>query len=106
VKDGSIPVTFSIAQRTPWTQRLSAESIMEAPWSGGVLPLADFDAVEFFDCCASVDGHTGAINDSLWQYEAITMETSDGTAKAAPSWSLHRGTGFRVSWGARIEAAW
>jgi hypothetical protein len=99
VKDESgNPVTFSITQRAPSAQRLSAEWIMEAPWSGGVLPLADFGTVKFFDCFATVNGHMGAINDSLWQYDAITMAASDGTAKATPSWLLHRGTGFSVTW--------
>ena len=49
-------VTFSLTQRAPSAQRLSAEWVEEAPWSGGVLPLADFGTVSFSDCFAVMDG--------------------------------------------------
>jgi hypothetical protein len=92
------PVTFSITQRAPSAQRLSAEWIEEAPWSGGVLPLADFGTVDFSGCSATMDGDTGAIDDAVWQYDAITMQTSDGADKAEPSGLRHSGTAFSVTW--------
>lgn len=92
------PVSFSITQRAPSAQRLSAEWIEEAPWSGGVLPLAHFGTVDFLYCSATMNGPTGAISDSQWQYDAITMETSDGTVKAQPSELQEDGTGFGVTW--------
>jgi hypothetical protein len=99
VLDGSgNPVTFSTTQRAPSAQRLSAEWVEEAPWSGGVLPLADFGVVHFSDCSATMAGHTGAINDSQWQYDAIAMETSDGTVKADPGDLSAGGTAFSVTW--------
>jgi hypothetical protein len=98
-KKTSLPVTFSITQRSPSAQRLSAEWIEEAPWSSGVLSLADFGTVDFFDCYATMNGNTGAIDDDMWQYDAITMETSDGTVKAEPSVLSSDGAGFSVTWG-------
>ncbi len=98
VEENGTPVSFSITQRAPSAQRLSAEWIMEAPWSGGVLPLANFGTVDFYACSASMNGHTGAIDDGQWQFDAITMETADGTPKAEPSGLQDRGTGFSVTW--------
>jgi len=99
VTDGkSNPFTFSITQRAPSAQRLSAEWIMEAPWSGGVLPLANFGMVGFFYCFATMNEYTGAINDSQWQHDAITMGTSDGIIKAVPSRLSSKGTSFSVTW--------
>ena len=64
--------------------RESAEWIVEAPYQGGVLPLADFGTVSFSNCSATVNGVTGAINNPAWQYDPITM-TSGGVTKAQPS---------------------
>jgi len=91
-------VTFSLTQRAPSAQRLSAEWVEEAPWSGGVLPLADFGTVSFSDCFAVMDGQPGPISDSRWQYDAITMAAADGTIKAEPSRLTQRGTAFSVVW--------
>jgi hypothetical protein len=89
---------FSITQRSPSAQRQSAEWIVEAPWSGGVLPLADFGTVDFAGCYATMNGQDGAINDSQWQYDPITMQTADGTPKAVPSALTAGGTAFSVEW--------
>ena len=97
-------VTFSTTQRSPSAQRLSAEWIEEAPWSGGVLPLANFGKVDFSGCSATMNGHKGPIDDSAWTFDAITMATSDGTPKAVPSSVLtdKKGTpptsSFSVTW--------
>ena len=64
--------------------RESAEWIVEAPFAGGVLPLADFGTVSFSNCSAKVNGVAGAINNSAWQYDPITM-ASGSTIKAQPS---------------------
>ncbi len=90
-------VTFSTNERSRSAQRLSAEWIEEAPWSGSVLPLADFGTVSFSDCSATMNGETGGIDDSLWQYDSITMETSGGADKAVPS-ALADGASFTVTW--------
>ncbi len=73
---------------------------MEAPWLGGVLPLADFGTISFSHCTATTDrGQTVAVNSNSrqWQFDQITMEAADGTVKAQPS-SSPNGTSFSVVW--------
>jgi hypothetical protein len=71
---------------------------MEAPSESSVLPLADFGVVDFFDCEATVNGVTGPIGDAAWQNDALTMETSAGVVKAAPSALTSDGSDFSVAW--------
>lgn len=89
-------VTFSTTQRLKNAGNQSAEWIAEAPYSGGVLPLADFGTGYFSNCTATLNGVTGGIG--TWpNYDAITMTTSGGVTKAAPS-GLTNGTDFSVIW--------
>jgi hypothetical protein len=91
--------SFSITQQLSSAQRSSAEWIVEAPSSGGrVLPLADFGTVNFSAASATINGHTGKINDSTWQNDAITMVTSRGVIKAQPSGLSTDGSSFSVTW--------
>jgi len=90
-------VSFSINQRAK-ARRQSGEWIVEPPYSGGILPLADFGTITFSDCSATLNGHTGSISDGAWQYDAITMAYHDGTIKAEPSNLTRDGAGFSVSW--------
>ena len=90
-------VTFTITQREK-AHRQSAEWIVEAPYSGGTLPLADFGTLNFSGCSATLSGHTGAISDPAWQYDAIAMVEDDGTVKAATSGLSGGGSGFSVTW--------
>lgn len=64
--------------------RESAEWIVEAPYQGGVLPLADFGTASFTNCSATVNGVTGAIDNPGWQFDDITM-ASGSVVKAQPS---------------------
>ncbi len=79
-------------------QRSSAEWIVEAPYSGGILPLANFGTVSLTDCKATLNNHTGTISDSTWQNDSITMVTSGGTTKAQPSALSSDGTSFSETW--------
>lgn len=88
---------FSITQKANGL-RQSAEWIVEAPSFGGVLPLADFGTIPFSSASATLNGHLGTINDSTWQYEAITMTNSSGKSKATPSPLTSDGTSFNVTW--------
>lgn len=90
--------TFSTTQTSNSAKRSSAEWIAEAPWSGGVLPLANFGTVTFSSCQATLNGHTGFISDSAWQYDAITMVTSSRTIKAQPSALSPDGSSFSITW--------
>ena len=64
--------------------RESAEWIVEAPSGRSVLPLADFGTVSFANCSAKINGVTGAIDNSAWQHDPITMK-SGSIIKAQPS---------------------
>ena len=90
-------VTFSTTQRHK-AQRSSAEWIVEAPYSGGILPLADFGTVTLTRCSATLGGHVGSISNPAWQNDAIIMADSDGTSKARPSSLSQGGAGFSVTW--------
>jgi hypothetical protein len=86
--------TFTTTQKSRQAKLFSAEVITEAPWSGGVLPLADFGSVSFTN--ASFDGQPiiGFTNNQ------ITMVTSSGATKATPSAlkSTKSGSAFSVTW--------
>src|SRR2546425_108089 len=89
--------TFSTTQRHK-AQRSSAEWIVEAPSSGGILPLADFGTVTLTGCLASLNGHVGSISDPAWQNDPITMAHSDGIIKAQPSSLSSGGDRFSFTW--------
>ncbi len=99
--------SFSISTTMKNAKRSSAEWIAEAPWgSGGVLPLADFGtAVYGYDQTgvtatndATVNGVTSPIGSFRTNVQTITMETSSGATKAAPSSLSTDGTSFSDSW--------
>lgn len=89
--------TFTTTQKSN-AQRQSAEWITEAPWSGSTLPLANFGTMNFNGAQATLNGRQGAIIDSNWQFDAITMTTSSGTVKAAPSALSPDGRSFGITW--------
>lgn len=78
------PWTFSITQKAASARLQSAEWIMEAPWSGGVLPLANFSTVNFSNAQATLNGHSGPIDDKAWKKDCITMNDPHG-GTATPS---------------------
>lgn len=88
--------SFSTKQKSNKAQRQSAEWIVEAPWSGGVLPLANFGTLPFTNSYANILSGTlvpvgNLINDR------IDMANADGTIKASTS-ALINNTGFSVTW--------
>lgn len=70
---------FSITLTLKSAKRQSAEWIVEAPWLGGVLPLADFGQVNF----SGVTFGSSVTSPSSWPADPITM--IDGTSKATPT---------------------
>lgn len=91
----TIPSSYT---KVAGTQRNSAEWIVEAPFAGEVLPLADFGTVSFTDCQATINGITGSINNAHWQNEEIIMEGNGGVIKAMPSSLSTNGESFSVTW--------
>jgi hypothetical protein len=98
---GGSNTTFVITTKMPSAKLSSAEWIVEAPWSGGVLPLADFSSVTFDPCFATVT--VGGQPTSIGSLNAnnvsqITMVDKSGSNKATPSVLPTGGTGFTDSW--------
>ena len=99
--------SFSISTKMQQAKLSSAEWIVEAPWSSGVLPLANFGIAEFGQrytrqtgtCYATVSGKTGAIGSfnpaSVIQ---IDMVTSSGATKANTSLLSKDGSSFTDAW--------
>ncbi len=80
ITDTTTTQTFSIDESASGAQRSSAEWIVEAPSSSqGLLPLANFGSVTFTNASATINGVTGPIDNSGWQYKAINMGTSSVT---------------------------
>ncbi len=78
--DTTTKQSFSIDEANSGYQRSSAEWVVEAPSSNsGVLPLADFSPVTFTNASATINGVTGAIDNSNWQSTAINMGTGSVT---------------------------
>lgn len=99
ITDVTTGATYSTTQTLRNAKRSSAEWIAEAPSSrSGVLPLSDFGTAYFSSSQATLNGHTGTISDSSWQYDAITMATSSGTTKAQPSPLSNGGASFSITW--------
>jgi hypothetical protein len=100
--------SFSTTAKVASAQRSSAEWIAEAPYSGGILPLANFGTINFgYDTTsvlssndATISGTSGAIGSfSSSSVQAITMVNQAGTQdKADPSALSSDGTSFSVTW--------
>jgi hypothetical protein len=96
---GSAEKPFSVSAKIPSANRSSAEWIAEAPYSGGVLPLADFGNVSFNGPNGATLGTaTGAIGSfPANTVDEITMVTKSGADKAVPS-PLTNGSSFNITW--------
>jgi len=79
-------------------KRSSAEWVLEAPYSGGILPLSHFKKAYFSNCVANINNIFGSISDQFWKDDVLTMVTSNGTAKAVPSTLSSNGQSFSVVW--------
>ena len=97
-------LNFSTTQKLNSAQRLSAEWIMEAPWSGGVLPLAAFGTIGFNGCYATATTAGSSSQKSLgdWiglgsnYYDQIDMVDSNNAIKALTNSAS--ATSFSIDW--------
>ena len=105
--DKTTPGTFSKSAKIPSADQSSAEWIAEAPYSGGILPLADFNTVSFGQdytaqtgtCFATIAGASRAIGlFPAANVFDITMDTSSGMIKASPSVLSSDATSFSIAW--------
>jgi len=89
--------SFTTTQNSGSAKRSSAEWIVEAPWSGGTLPLANFGVVPFTGCKARINNLTGTISDPHWQSDPLTMVNGSKTL-AWPSLLSTDGSAFSMTW--------
>lgn len=87
---------FSTSQKSGKAKRLSAEWIMEAPYSGGVLPLANFGTANYSASNATLSGNSGTI--SSFTNDQINMVNSNGQLKDQTSSLSPDGSSFSVQW--------
>lgn len=87
---------FKTTQKSNKALRSSAEWVVEAPWSGGVLPLANFGTLPFSSSSAIINGVAGAIN--AFTYDKMDMGSSPTTLKDQTSPLTSTGDGFSVTW--------
>jgi hypothetical protein len=109
ITDVSTGRTWFTSQKIPNAKRSSAEWIIEAPSSGGILPLANFGTVDFGQhythisatCDATVGGASGPVGSAAFgaSLVEITMVASDGTTvMSQPSGLLTDEESFTDAW--------
>ena len=91
----AIPTSYTMSSTA---LRSSAEWIVEAPFSGSILPLSDFQTVTLNYCSAVINGVHGLINNGAWMNDEITMEKTNGVVEAQPTVLLKEGSCFQVAW--------
>jgi hypothetical protein len=105
--DVTTSATFSTSTRIHSAQQSSAEWIAEAPYSGGVLPLADFGTAYYGQnntgvsntSDATIGGATGVIGSfPTGNIAEITMVDNSGNPKASPSLLSGDGSSFSITW--------
>lgn len=90
----AIPSSYTVM---PGALRSSAEWIVEAPYSGSILPLSDFQLTTFNYCSAVINDVHGTINNGAWMNDEITMVGGTGV-EARPTALLKDGSCFQVLW--------
>ena len=101
---------FKTSAKMNNADRSSAEWIAEAPWSGGVLPLANFGTALFGFASTGVSNtssvtmkigdqiKTGSIGSFAGNNAEITMVDKNGAPKALPSGLSGDGSSFSIGW--------
>lgn len=89
---------FNVVQTGNHARRQTAEWIVEAPFSGKILPLTNFGLVTFLDASATLKGHLGSISDKAWGHMATVMVKPNEAPKAEVSTLTSDGRSFSVLW--------
>ena len=98
LKDNTSGVNYQITKTLASAERSSAEWIVEAPYSGVILPLANFGTEKISNISTTIKNTTGTITNKNWQNNSIQMVNSAGKAKTtAPKLSAD-GSSFSISW--------
>jgi hypothetical protein len=88
--------SFVATERLKNAKRRSAEWIVEAPYAGGILPLANFGTATLDGCSATMSGHDGPIDDPAWHFEPLDMAV--GNLLKADTLPLTSPSSFNVNW--------
>jgi hypothetical protein len=89
---------FSITLSSPTAKLGSAEWVMEAPYSGGVLPLANFGTIYFYGCYAKGQPMSYYANLGLDPMTMVGGTKGNVYSKAVPSSLDNKTDGFSVTW--------
>jgi hypothetical protein len=98
INDDHWKIPFSITKSCANAKRSSAEWIVEAPWSGGVLPLAKFGTATFSDALAASSKTNELVPISSFTNQDRIDMVSDSVTKATTGGLTQGGTGFTVTW--------
>jgi hypothetical protein len=95
--------SFSTTTKVPSAKQSSAEWIAEAPYSGGVLPLADFGSLTFGNSKLPNTATIGGMKAGIGSFpsasvDEITMQTPNGAIKALPSTLSQKDSSFSIAW--------
>jgi hypothetical protein len=100
--------TFSTTTKASSAKLSSAEWIVEAPWSAGILPLANFGTASFGANHTNVAGtctykNAAGVSSPIGPFSKanvveMTMTTSSGVVKAQPADLSKDGTSFTEAW--------
>ena len=91
ITDKTTGQSFSVVEKMKRAKRYSAEVIAEAPWSGGVLPLADFGTVGFSGCAFN------GTPISAYNWNKIDM-VENGVTKDVTGPLDKSGSAFSITW--------
>jgi len=95
--DNTTPQTFTTTQKASSAKRASAEVVAEAPWSGSVLPLANFGTVSFTG--ATANGPTTGIG-TFPNVDPITMLNPAGMKATPTGFTDAAKQSFSINWSA------
>jgi hypothetical protein len=94
-----LPWTFSTTQKMNQAKRTSAEWIEEAPFSGGITPLANFGTVNFTGCSAAIGLPTSFTPLlSCSPLDPITMADASGHPQTSDPSLTSFADGFSLQW--------
>jgi len=91
----TIPTSYTTSASA---QRKSAEWVVEAPWSGSILPLTNFGTAYLWGCLATINGVLGTLKNNAWQNTSLEMVTNAGIPKSIPSTLLQDQGSFFTTW--------
>ena len=91
----TIPTSYT---RSTTATRSSAEWIVEAPFSGSILPLSNFGTAYMWGCNATINSILAPISNNNWQSASLDMVTNSNALKALTSSLLPDAGSFFILW--------